>query len=87
MNININIFILFNFNFNFITVYYIAMESALMMVVHGAVIGAVLYLIMRFGLKTGEVVAQTRAVLVGLLAALYMLLFGHNLPVRLNKNL
>ena len=63
------------------------MESALMMVVHGAVIAVVLYLIMWFGLKTGDVVAQTRAVLGGLLAALYMLLFGHNLPVRLNKNL
>ena len=58
-----------------------------MMVVHGAVIAVVLYLIMRFGLKTGDVVAQTRAVLVGLLAALYMVLFGHNLPVGLNKNL
>ena len=58
-----------------------------MMVLHGAVIAAVLYLIMRFGLKTSDVVAQTRAVLVGLLAALYMVLFGHNLPVGLNKNL
>lgn len=55
-------------------------ESPLIMLVHAAIIGIVLYLIMRFALGQKDVVAQTRSTFIALLVALYMLTFGHGLP-------
>ena len=62
-------------------------ESPQMMVLHGAIIAVVLYLIMFYGLKQNHNAALSRSVLLGLLAAAYMILFGHGAPTKLNPAL
>ena len=62
-------------------------EGPLTMVCHGALIALVLYLLMKYLLGQSDVKALTRSVLIGLLAATYMIVFGHGLPKRLNNNL
>jgi len=58
------------------------------MFIHSAIIAAVLYVIMKFGLKQTEMMAQDRSILIGALALVYMILFGHGLPTtNINKNL
>ena len=58
-----------------------------MMIIHAIIIAIVLYVIMLYGLKQSAVKAQTRSVLIGALILAYMLMFGHGLPVSINKNL
>ena len=58
-----------------------------MMFIHSAIIAAVLYIIMKFGLKQSEMMAQDRSILIGALALVYMILFGHGLPTHINKNI
>ena len=53
--------------------------------VHAALLALVLYLVMRYLLGQSHTRALNRSVLVGLLAAAYMLMFGHGLPLRLPK--
>ena len=57
------------------------------MVFHGALIAAVLYLVMKFALKQSDIKALTRSVLIGLLVSIYMIVFGHGLPTHINSNL
>lgn len=64
-----------------------AQEGALMMVLHSVIIAVILYLIMAFGLKQDKTVAQDRSVLIGGVALVYMLLFGHGLPTSINPNI
>lgn len=63
------------------------MERPLMMVLHSAVIALVLYIIMVYALKQNYVVAETRSVFLGGVVLLYMLMFGHGLPGKINKML
>ena len=63
------------------------MDSPINHLLHALVIALIIYVIMRFGLKQSEMKAQTRSLVVGLLAGLYMLLFGHGMPTKLNKNI
>jgi ABC-type branched-subunit amino acid transport system permease subunit len=63
------------------------MESTLMHLMHGAVITAVLYFIMSKLLKQSENVAVTRSVVLGLLITLYMVVFGHGMPKKINSAL
>ena len=63
------------------------MESGLMMLIHSAIIGIILYLVMFFGLKQKQVVAENRSILIGAFALIYMIMFGHGLPTSINKNL
>jgi len=62
-------------------------EGPLEMVLHGALFGVVAYLIMKYLLKQSDSKALTRSVLLGLLVATYMVVFGHNLPTRVNHSL
>jgi len=62
-------------------------EGPLTHVLHGAVVGVVLYLLMTYLLKQSHTKALTRSVLIGLLAAAYMVVFGHQLPTKINRNL
>jgi ACR3 family arsenite efflux pump ArsB len=66
---------------------YRKMESGRMMVLHSVVIGLVLYLFMVFILKQPQIVAENRSILIAALALAYMILFGHGLPVAINKQL
>lgn len=63
------------------------MESPLTMVLHGFIIAIVIYLLLRFALGQADEVAQSRAILFGLLSASYMIVFGHGLPNKVNPNL
>ena len=58
-----------------------------MMYIHSVIIALVLYLIMKFILKQPEMMAQDRSILIGALALVYMILFGHKLPTHINKNI
>ena len=57
------------------------------MVVHSAIIGLLLYLVMIFGLSQPPSVAENRSVLIAAVVLIYMIVFGHGLPVQINKML
>ena len=61
------------------------MEGCLSHVFHAFVITVILYVIMKFGLKQSQTMALNRSILVGAIALIYMILFGHGLPTRVNK--
>jgi hypothetical protein len=63
------------------------MEGGLMMALHSAIIGVLLYLFMIYILGQKQVVAENRSILLAALALAYMILFGHGLPTSINKNL
>lgn len=63
------------------------MEGGLMMVLHSAIIGFILYLFMIFVLGQNKLVAENRSVLISAFVLAYMVLFGHGLPNKINKNL
>jgi len=57
------------------------------MLLHSAIIGIVLYLIMVYVLKQRQVVAENRSVLLAAVALIYMIVFGHGMPNKINKDL
>jgi hypothetical protein len=63
------------------------MESGFTMLIHSAIITTILYVIMKFILKQSEIISQNRSLLIGSLALIYMILFGHGLPTHINKNI
>lgn len=63
------------------------MERGLMMVLHSAVIGVVLYLLMVFVFQQNPRIAENRSILIAATVLIYMILFGHGLPSKINKNL
>lgn len=62
-------------------------ERGLMMVLHSAAIGLILYLIMVFLFKQKEHIAENRSILIAAVVLIYMILFGHGMPNKLNSNL
>ena len=62
-------------------------EGPLIMVLHGGVIALILFVLMKYVLKQSYTKALSRSVLCGLLASAYMIVFGHKLPTKVNKNL
>ena len=56
-----------------------------MMVLHSVVIGIILYLVMIFGLGQQQMVAENRSILIASCILIYMILFGHGLPLQLNR--
>jgi len=69
---------------NYINTYY-TMESGLTMVLHSVIIGVVLYFIMTLGLKQQANVAENRSILIASVVLIYMIVFGHGLPTKINK--
>jgi hypothetical protein len=63
------------------------MESGLTMLLHSAIIGIVLYIIMVYILKQRPVVAENRSVLLAAVVLIYMIVFGHGMPTKINKDL
>jgi hypothetical protein len=61
------------------------MENARMMVVHALVIGVLLYLAMVLGLGQQSGVAERRSILIASGFLIYMILFGHGLPTKINN--
>lgn len=63
------------------------MESGITMLVHSAVIGLILYLSMVFILGQKQIVAENRSILLAAVTLIYMILFGHGLPISINKDM
>jgi len=63
------------------------MESGLTMLVHSVIIGIVLYFIMTLVFKQRAIVAQNRSLVLAALVLIYMIAFGHGLPIRVNRDL
>jgi hypothetical protein len=62
-------------------------ERGLEMVLHSFIIGLILYMLMVFVLKQKEEVAENRSILISAFALIYMVVFGHGLPNKINKDL
>jgi len=56
-----------------------------MMVLHSLIIGVIAFVIMIFILKQKNDVAERRSILIASIVLIYMILFGHRLPLKLNK--
>ena len=63
------------------------MESGTMMLFHSLLIMLLSFVIMRYALGQSSRVAEDRSVLLGGVALIYMVLFGHGLPGRVNPNI
>ena len=61
------------------------MDEHWMMVLHSLVIGIVVFALMIFGLGQKNEVAARRSILIASGVLIYMILFGHGLPLKLNK--
>ena len=57
------------------------------MLLHSVIIGLILYILMVFVFKQKEAVAENRSILISALILIYMILFGHGVPDKLNSNL
>jgi hypothetical protein len=62
-------------------------ERGLTMLMHSVVIGVALYAVMVFLLKQSPAVAENRSVLIAAAVLMYMIVFGHGLPGRINAQL
>jgi hypothetical protein len=62
-------------------------ERGLLMLVHSAIIGLVLYAIMVQVLGQKSEMAEDRSILIASVVLIYMILFGHSLPGTINKNI
>lgn len=62
-------------------------ENGLVMFLHSAIIAVVLYLIMVMFLRQKREVALDRSILIGAITLVYMILFGHGLPYKMNRNI
>jgi len=63
------------------------MESGLTMLLHSAIIGAILYVFMVYVLKQRQVVAENRSVVLAAIVLIYMVVFGHGMPTKVNSDL
>ena len=62
-------------------------ERGLTMVMHSVVIGVALYAFMLLILKQTPVVAENRSSCIAAAVLIYMIVFGHGLPGRVNPQL
>lgn len=62
-------------------------ERGLTMVVHSVIIGVALYAIMTLLLKQSPAVAENRSICIAAAVLIYMIVFGHGLPGRINPQL
>ena len=63
------------------------METGLTMLLHSIILGILLYLFMIYVLKQKQTVAENRSLIFAAFILIYMILFGHGLPTKINKNL
>ena len=62
-------------------------ERGLTMVVHSVIIGVALYAIMTLMLKQSPAVAENRSICIAAAVLIYMIVYGHGLPGRINAQL
>ena len=63
------------------------MESGLTMLIHSVIIGIILYFIMTMVFKQRAIVAQNRSLILAAFSLIYMIMFGHGLPGKVNADL
>lgn len=63
------------------------MERGIIMLFHSIIIGIILYLFMLYILKQNKQIAEDRSILLSAVILIYMILFGHRLPNKINKNI
>lgn len=63
------------------------MSNSFSHVFHASIIGVLLYVVMKYGLKQSCDVAKDRSILIATMALVYMMLFGHKLPGKINPNI
>lgn len=63
------------------------MERGTTMLLHSIIIGFLLYILMIFILGQNQLVAENRSILISAFVLIYMILFGHGLPDKINKDL
>jgi len=63
------------------------MERGLEMLLHSVIIGLILYMLMVFVLKQKEEVAENRSILITAFILIYMVVFGHGLPNKINNDI
>ena len=61
------------------------MERGFVMLLHSVIIGVFLYVFMIFVIGLQPNVAENRSILTASSLLIYMILFGHGLPTKLNK--
>lgn len=61
------------------------MEAPFKHLFHAFVITLILFVIMRFVLRQSIGMALNRSILIGAIALVYMILFGHRLPTHINR--
>jgi hypothetical protein len=57
------------------------------MLLHSAIIGVILYVVMVYVLKQRQVVAENRSIVLAAVVLIYMIMFGHGMPTKVNKDL
>ncbi len=62
-------------------------ERGAIMLVHSAMIGIAIYLMMRYVFNQSSLVAEDRSIVISAFVLIYMIMFGHGLPGQINKNL
>lgn len=63
------------------------MERGLLMLLHSIIIGLILYIVMVFVLKQNNKVAENRSILIAAFILIYMIIFGHDIPNKINSDL
>ena len=63
------------------------MESGRTMLLHSLIIGMLLYVFMVYILGQKQIVAENRSMVLSSIVLIYMIIFGHGLPTKINKNL
>ncbi len=63
------------------------MESGLTMLAHSVIIGVILYIFMVYVLKQRQVVAENRSIVLAAAILIYMVMFGHGMPTKVNSDL
>ena len=63
------------------------MERGLLMLLHSIIIGLILYIVMVFVFKQNDKVAENRSILIRAFILIYMIIFGHSIPNKINGDL
>jgi TRAP-type C4-dicarboxylate transport system permease small subunit len=62
-------------------------ERGAIMLAHSAMIGIVIYMMMRYLFNQSPFVAEDRSIVIAAFVLIYMVMFGHGMPKQLNRNL
>ena len=63
------------------------MERGIIMLIHSVIVGVLLYSIMIYGFGQRPIVAENRSIVLAAFVLIYMVMFGHGLPTKLNRDL